>query len=227
MALLPMQSIRASTAPTQKLCLITEGELFGQQVMQRRRRSKASESPDYVFKNLAELKVGSPVVHIEHGVGRYQGLVTLEVDRSVQEFLMLTYADDAKLYVPVSSLHLISRFGGGDQVAAPLNRLGTDKWDKAKEKAAKQVRDTAVELLDIYSRRAARKGFACTENEEDYRKFSSDFSFRGNRRSAGGHRCSAPRPAELSANGSPGVRGCGLWQNRGGHARRLYGGLQR
>ena len=163
--------------PEQKLCLITEGELFGQQVMQRRRRSKASESPDYVFKNLAELKVGSPVVHIEHGVGRYQGLVTLEVDRAVQEFLMLTYADDAKLYVPVSSLHLISRFGGGEQVTAPLNRLGTDKWDKAKEKAAKQVRDTAVELLDIYSHRAAREGFACTENEEDYRKFSSDFAF--------------------------------------------------
>jgi len=163
--------------PEQKLCLITEGELFGQQVMQRRRRSKASESPDYVFKNLAELKVGSPVVHIEHGVGRYQGLVTLEVDRAVQEFLMLSYADDAKLYVPVSSLHLISRFGGGEQVAAPLNRLGTDKWDKAKEKAAKQVRDTAVELLDIYSRRAARSGFACSENEEDYRTFSSDFPF--------------------------------------------------
>jgi transcription-repair coupling factor (superfamily II helicase) len=163
--------------PEHRLCLITEGELFGQQVMQRRRRSRASESPDYVFKNLAELKVGSPVVHIEHGVGRYQGLVTLEVDRAVQEFLMLTYADDAKLYVPVSSLHLISRFGGGEQVAAPLNRLGTDKWDKAKEKAAKQVRDTAVELLDIYSRRAARSGFACSANDEDYRKFSSDFSF--------------------------------------------------
>jgi transcription-repair coupling factor (superfamily II helicase) len=163
--------------PAQQICLITEGELFGQQVMQRRRRSKASESPDYAFKNLAELKVGSPVVHIEHGVGRYQGLITLEVDRAVQEFLMLSYADDAKLYVPVSSLHLISRFGGGDQVAAPLNRLGTDKWVKAKEKAAKQVRDTAVELLDIYSRRAARKGFACDSNEEDYQKFSSDFAF--------------------------------------------------
>ncbi len=145
--------------------------------MQRRRRSKAAESPDYVFKNLAELKVGAPVVHIDHGVGRYQGLVTLEVDRTTQEFLMLSYADDAKLYVPVASLHLISRFGGGDQVAAPLNRLGTDKWDKAKEKAAKQVRDTAVELLDIYSRRAARQGFACDSNAEDYRKFSSDFAF--------------------------------------------------
>ncbi len=163
--------------PSAGICMVTEGELFGQQVMQRRRRSKASESPDYVFKSLAELKLNAPVVHIEHGVGRYQGLVTLDVDNSKQEFLMLTYANDAKLYVPVSSLHLISRFGGGDQVAAPLNHLGSDRWDKAKKKAAQKVRDTAVELLDIYSRRAAVTGFACSANEEEYRRFCSDFTF--------------------------------------------------
>ena len=164
-------------APETNICLITEGELFGQQVMQRRRRSKASESPDYVFKSLAELKINAPVVHIEHGVGRYQGLITLAVDKSKQEFLMLSYANDAKLYVPVSSLHLISRFGGGDQVSAPLNHLGSDRWEKAKQKAAKQVRDTAVELLDIYSRRASRQGFACQANEQDYLSFSQDFAF--------------------------------------------------
>lgn len=163
--------------PETNLCLITESDLFGQQVMQRRRRSAAANSPDYIFKSLAELKVNAAVVHIEHGVGRYKGLVTLEVDKTTQEFLMLTYANDAKLYVPVSSLHLISRFGGGDQSAAPLNHLGSDKWDKAKEKAAKQVRDTAVELLDIYSRRAARNGFSCLPNEQDYLSFSSDFTF--------------------------------------------------
>ena len=159
------------------LCLITEGELFGQQVMQRRRRSAASESPDYIFKSLAELKMDAPVVHIEHGVGRYRGLITLEMDGSEQEFLSLSYADDAKLYVPVSSLHLISRFSGGDQNLAPLHRLGSDKWDKAKKKAAEKVRDTAVELLDIYSRRAARSGFSCTDNQEEYRQFCSEFPF--------------------------------------------------
>ena len=164
-------------SPGQGICLITEGELFGQQVMQRRRRSKASESPDHIFKSLAELQHGAPVVHMDHGVGRFQGLVTLEVDKSVQEFLMLVYANDAKLYVPVSSLHLISRFGGGDQSMAPLHKLGTDKWSKAKEKAVKQIRDTAAELLDIYARRAARKGFSCDNNEEDYRKFSGEFPF--------------------------------------------------
>ena len=159
------------------LCLITEGELFGQQVMQRRRRSSASESPDYIFKSLAELKIGAPVVHIEHGVGRYCGLITLAMDGSEQEFLSLSYADDAKLYVPVSSLHLISRFSGGDNSMAPLHRLGSDKWDKAKKKAAEKVRDTAVELLDIYSRRAARSGFSCTDNQEEYRQFCSEFPF--------------------------------------------------
>jgi transcription-repair coupling factor (superfamily II helicase) len=104
-------------------------------------------------------------------------LITLAVDKTVQEFLMLSYANDAKLYVPVSSLHLISRFGGGDQVSAPLNHLGSDRWEKAKQKAAKQVRDTAVELLDIYSRRASRQGFACQANEQDYLSFSADFAF--------------------------------------------------
>ncbi|MGB1382953.1 MAG: transcription-repair coupling factor [Porticoccaceae bacterium] len=161
-----------------ELCLITEGELFGQQVMQRRRRSSTSESPDYIFKSLAELKIGAPVVHLDHGVGRYNGLILLSVDGSEQEFLTLTYADDAKLYVPVSSLHMISRFSGsGDEAMAPLHRLGSDKWDKAKKKAAEKVRDTAAELLDIYSRRAARSGFSCADNEEEYRQFCSEFPF--------------------------------------------------
>jgi transcription-repair coupling factor (superfamily II helicase) len=145
--------------------------------MQRRRRSTASESPDYIFKSLAELKIGAPVVHIDHGVGRYHGLILLSVDGAEQEFLTLLYANDAKLYVPVSSLHLISRFSGSDEVVAPLHRLGSDKWDKAKKKAAEKVRDTAAELLDIYSRRAARQGFSCKDNEEEYRQFCSQFPF--------------------------------------------------
>ena len=160
------------------ICLITEGELFGQQVLQRRRRSTVSESPDYIFKSLAELKIGAPVAHLDHGVGRYNGLILLSVDGSEQEFLTLIYADDAKLYVPVASLHMISRFSGsGDETMAPLHRLGSDKWDKAKKKAAEKVRDTAAELLDIYSRRAARKGFSCEDNEEEYRQFCSQFPF--------------------------------------------------
>lgn len=159
------------------LYLITEGELFGQRVLQERRRSLISESPGLVFKNLAELKQGAPVVHLEHGVGRYEGLITLPVDGAIQEFLSLAYAQGSKLYVPVSSLHLISRYSGGDETTAPLHQLGSDKWDKAKQKAQKQVRDTAAELLDIYSRRASRQGFSCDDNSDDYLKFCQEFPF--------------------------------------------------
>ncbi len=159
------------------ICVITETELFGQQVMQRRRRSKQREDADQVIKNLTELRVGAPVVHIDHGVGRYLGLQTITAGGDPQEFLTLEYADQAKLYVPVSSLHLISRYSGSEEEQAPLHRLGSEQWQKAKDKALKQIRDTATELLDIYAIRAARKGFACRDPEADYRAFCADFPF--------------------------------------------------
>ncbi|MCF3997953.1 transcription-repair coupling factor, partial [Pseudomonas aeruginosa] len=118
--------------------------------------------------NLTELREGAPVVHIDHGVGRYLGLITLEVDNQQAEFLMLQYAEDAKLYVPVANLHLIARYTGADDALAPLHRLGSETWQKAKRKAAEQVRDVAAELLDIYARRAAREGFAFKDPQADY-----------------------------------------------------------
>ncbi len=116
-------------------------------------------------------------MHIEHGVGRYQGLETLKIDKTLHEFVVLFYAGDAKLYVPVSSLHLISRFSSGDHIEAPLHHLGSEKWKKIKQKAARQARDTAAELLDIYSRRASQEGDACYENTEEYMKFCEEFPF--------------------------------------------------
>ena len=163
--------------PDKSIFLITETELFGEKVLQKRRRSLAARSPDLIFNNLDELKLGSAVVHIEHGVGRYQGLETLKIDKTLQEFVVLVYAGDAKLYVPVSSLHLISRFSSGDQIEAPLHHLGSEKWKKIKLKAARQVRDSAAELLDIYSRRASQKGDACSDNTEEYIKFCEEFPF--------------------------------------------------
>ncbi|TNE80291.1 MAG: DEAD/DEAH box helicase, partial [Gammaproteobacteria bacterium] len=159
------------------LSVISETELFGQQVMQRRRRSKQREDADQVIKNLTELRVGAPVVHMDHGVGRYLGLQTIDAGGEPQEFLTLEYADEAKLYVPVSALHLISRYSGSEEELAPLHRLGSEQWQKAKDKALKQIRDTATELLDIYATRAARKGFACRDPEADYRAFCADFPF--------------------------------------------------
>ena len=159
------------------ICLITESELFGLQVIQNRRRSIQKSEPDQIIKNLSELHLGAPVVHIEHGVGRYRGLKTIHSENWPQEFLALEYAEEAKLYVPVSSLNLISRYGGGDEELAPLHRLGTEQWQKAKDKALKQISDTAIELLDIYAVRAAKKGFACTDPLEEYQIFCSDFLY--------------------------------------------------
>ncbi|QGZ31961.1 transcription-repair coupling factor [Stutzerimonas stutzeri] len=159
------------------LALIAESPLFGQRVMQRRRREKGRDAGENVIKNLTELREGAPVVHIDHGVGRYQGLVTLEIEGQAAEFLMLQYAEEAKLYVPVSSLHLIARYTGSDDALAPLHRLGSETWQKAKRKAAEQVRDVAAELLDIYARRAAREGYAFEDPQLDYETFSAGFPF--------------------------------------------------
>ncbi|WP_301359864.1 transcription-repair coupling factor [Stutzerimonas nitrititolerans] len=160
-----------------QLALIAESPLFGQRIMQRRRREKIRDAGENVIKNLTELREGAPVVHIDHGVGRYQGLVTMEFDGQAAEFLQLQYAEDAKLYVPVASLHLIARYTGSDDALAPLHRLGSEQWQKAKRKAAEQVRDVAAELLDIYARRAAREGYAFQDPQLDYDTFSAGFPF--------------------------------------------------
>nr|WP_218649291.1 transcription-repair coupling factor [Pseudomonas taiwanensis] len=159
------------------LALIAESPLFGQRVMQRRRRERRGDAGDNVIKNLAELREGAPVVHIDHGVGRYLGLITLEIEGQAAEFLALQYAEEAKLYVPVASLHLIARYTGSDDALAPLHRLGSEAWQKAKRKAAEQVRDVAAELLDIYARRAAREGYAFKDPTVDYATFSAGFPF--------------------------------------------------
>ncbi|MEX2474107.1 transcription-repair coupling factor [Marinobacter sp.] len=163
--------------PEQHLALITETALFGERVLQRRRREKPTELNDSGYRDLSELRIGAPVVHIDHGVGRYQGLETITVEGDANEFLMLEYAGGSKLYVPVSSLHLISRYAGSDTEHAPLHKLGTERWSTAKQKALEKIRDTAAELLDVYARREARKGFSFEDPKEAYRAFSAGFPF--------------------------------------------------
>lgn len=159
------------------ITLIAEAQLYGKRVMQRRRRKVSIQDTDELIKDLSELQVGSPIVHIEHGIGRYLGLQTLTVGEQIAEFLTLEYADNTKLYVPVSSLHLISRYSGSEPDQAPLHRLGTEQWQRAKRKAAEQVRDVAAELLEIYAQRAARPGEACTETDGQYAAFAAAFPF--------------------------------------------------
>ncbi len=167
---------------------VTETELFASSLTQRRgkRGQEKTTDLDALIKDLAELNIGDPVVHASHGIGRYRGLVHLDLGQATtdqddennkQEFLHLEYANEAVLYVPVAALHLISRYTGVSPDEAPLHRLGSDQWNKAKRKAAQQVRDSAAELLNIYARRAAREGFAFRFQPHDYEIFANDFGF--------------------------------------------------
>ncbi|WP_445157965.1 transcription-repair coupling factor [Halomonas sp. E14] len=159
------------------LAVISETELFGDVVRQSRRREKATDMGELAIRHLAELRPGAPVVHQTHGVGRYRGLERLEAGGQAAEFVALEYADGAKLYVPVDNLQLISRYAGADDELAPLHRLGSDQWDKARRKAAEKIRDTAAELLDVYARREAKPGFACAPPDQDYARFAASFPF--------------------------------------------------
>ncbi len=157
---------------------VTETELFdATPTTRRRRKSEQVTDLDSLIKDLSELNVGDPVVHSNHGIGRYQGMINLDLGDGPSEFLHLEYADKATLYVPVSQLHLISRYTGVSAEEAPLHKLGSPQWDKAKRKAAEQVRDTAAELLNLYARRAAREGFAFRFSAQDYEAFAASFGF--------------------------------------------------
>ncbi|WP_341919940.1 transcription-repair coupling factor [Polaromonas sp. YR568] len=158
---------------------VTETELFAAGVVTRRRNRKQEQVSDVeaLIKDLSELNVGDPVVHSAHGIGRYKGLVNMDLGQGNTEFLHLQYADDATLYVPVSQLQQISRYTGVSADEAPLHRLGSGQWEKAKRKAAEQVRDSAAELLNIYARRAAREGHAFRYSPDDYESFANDFGF--------------------------------------------------
>ncbi|TAM38271.1 MAG: transcription-repair coupling factor, partial [Burkholderiaceae bacterium] len=167
------------------LDFVTETELFAAGPSTRRRKKQEQVSDvEALIKDLSELNVGDPVVHTAHGIGRYRGLVNLDLGQlqpdgtsALQEFLHLEYADKAVLYVPVSQLHLISRYTGVAASEAPLHKLGSGQWEKARRKAAEQVRDSAAELLNIYARRAAREGHAFRYSAQDYETFANDFGF--------------------------------------------------
>jgi transcription-repair coupling factor (superfamily II helicase) len=163
--------------PHPHIAVIAEEQLFGERASQERRRRRAERDPEKIIRDLADLHPGAPVVHEEYGVGRYLGLQTMDVGGLTSEFLVLEYADGDKLYVPVQALELVSRYTGSPAEMAPLHKLGTDAWAKAKRKAAQKIRDTAAELLDLYSRRAAREGEELVAPEGDLRAFEAAFKF--------------------------------------------------
>ncbi len=158
------------------ISLVAEGQLYGERVRQKRRQ-RVVRDPDAVIRDLTDLRAGAPVVHNEHGVGRYLGLQTLTVDGLSNEFLTLEYAGGDKLYVPVAALHKVTRYTGAAPDQAPLHRLGSDRWQKARRKAAEKLRDVAAELLAVQAKRAAKRGHAFRIDPHEYEAFAAGFPF--------------------------------------------------
>jgi len=176
LAVSPLQ--QGFCVPAAGFAIITEAELFASNPRRNRGRHRERVSDvDAMVRDLAELRVGDPVVHSEHGIGRYLGLESMDLGEGAAEFLHLEYAKHSKLYVPVTQLHLIGRYSGADPDAAPLHVLGSGDWERARRKAARQVRDTAAELLNLYAMRAARKGHAFSFSDGDYQRFAEGFGF--------------------------------------------------
>jgi transcription-repair coupling factor (superfamily II helicase) len=169
-----VSGLRLETPPLE---ILTESQLFGDRARQERRRRRAERDPAKILKELSDLRIGAPVVHESYGVGRYVGLQTMDVAGYTGEFLVLDYADGDKLYVPVQALHLVSRYTGAPAETAPLHKLGGEQWQKARRRAAQRIRDVAAELLDLYSRRAAREGTRMMAGEAEYRAFQAGFRF--------------------------------------------------
>ena len=163
--------------PDEKIAIVTESELYAAQARSRVARAAKKSNVEGMLRDLSELKPGDPVVHEQHGIARYQGLINLDLGEGENEFLLLEYAEGDKLYVPVAQLHVISRYSGGAADSAPLHKLGSGSWDKAKRRAMVQVRDTAAELLNIYAQRALRKGHAFKFTYHDYEAFCAGFGF--------------------------------------------------
>jgi len=159
------------------LAIIAEQQLFGDRAQQQRRRRRVERDPDTIIRDLTDLRAGAPVVHESCGIGRYLGLEMLTAGGSTNEFLTLEYAGGDRLYVPVHDLHVISRYTGASPESAPLHRLGSEQWARARKRAAARIRDVAAELLDLYARRAARQGTAYRIPQQDYRAFEAEFPF--------------------------------------------------
>ena len=175
LAVAPLEDGFALDAP--RLAVLTERQLFPERATQPRRARRAGREPEAIIRDLGELTEGAPIVHEDHGVGRYRGLVAMDIGGMPGEFLDIEYAKGDRLYVPVAQLHLVSRYSGASPETAPLHSLGGEQWTKAKRKAQEKVRDVAAELLEIQARRHARAGLALEIDRPMYESFAAGFPF--------------------------------------------------
>jgi transcription-repair coupling factor (superfamily II helicase) len=177
LALTAAPDLEGLTLTEPPVAVVSEAQLFGARARQERRRKRVAADPEAILRDLQDLNPGAPVVHEEYGVGRYVGLQAMDVAGQRGEFVVLEYLDGDRLYVPVQSLHLITRYTGAAPESAPLHKLGTDQWARARKRAAEQIRDVAAELLDLYARRRARQGLHIPLSELEYATFANAFPF--------------------------------------------------
>lgn len=177
LALTVAPDLEGLTLTSPPIAVVSEAQLFGARARQERRRKRTASDPEAILRDLQDLNPGAPVVHEEYGVGRYIGLQAMDVAGQRGEFLVLEYLDGDRIYVPVQSLHLITRYTGAAPESAPLHKLGTDQWAKARKRAAEQIRDVAAELLDLYARRRAQQGLKISVPELEYQSFANAFPF--------------------------------------------------
>jgi transcription-repair coupling factor (superfamily II helicase) len=177
LALTVAPDLEGLTLTSPPIAVIAEAQLFGARTRAERRRARRAADPEAILRDLQDLNPGAPVVHEEYGVGRYMGLTPMEVGGQPGEFLVLEYQDGDRIYVPVHALHLVSRYTGAAPESAPLHKLGTDQWARARRRAAEQIRDVAAEMLDLSARRKAQQGLALPMNELDYQAFVNGFPF--------------------------------------------------
>ena len=177
LALTVAPDLQGLTLSDPHIAIVSEAQLFGARARQERRRKRAAADPEAILRDLQDLNPGAPVVHEEYGVGRYVGMQVMEIAGQPGEFLVLEYMDGDRVYVPVHSLHLVSRYTGSAPESAPLHKLGTDQWARARKRAAEQIRDVAAELLDLYARRRAQQGLRLPFNDSDYLAFANAFPF--------------------------------------------------
>ena len=159
------------------IAIITENQLFGESIKSTQTTHSRTFDPHVLIRNLSELSAGDPVVHWDYGVGRYQGLERIKVQNYEAEYMVLSYANNDKIYVPIASLHLISRYTDADAEHAPLQKLGSQQWEKEKDRIAKRVRDVAAELLNVYAKRQNSPGFACAKPDSDFQLFRASFPY--------------------------------------------------
>jgi transcription-repair coupling factor (superfamily II helicase) len=177
LAIIAAGEVRSLALRDPQLMLLSESELFGTRARQERRRRRAAADPATILRSLQSLEPGAPVVHETYGVGRYRGLEVMEIGGDIGEFVSLEYRDGDRVYVPVHSLHLINRYAGGSPESAPLHKLGTEQWARARRRAAEAVRDVAAELLDLHARRHAHQAPSLRAGELEYQSFANAFPF--------------------------------------------------